>query len=63
MKEGKKEKKRKEEMKEKQRKKQSKKEREKRGIEHKRGERVKTGAVLRKVRLIVSAQICWPFQN
>lgn len=29
----------------------------------KRGERVKTGVVLRKVRLIVSAQICWPFQN
>lgn len=50
-------------MNEKQRKKQSKKEREKGGIEHKRGERVKTGAVLRKVRLIVSAQICWPFQN
>lgn len=29
----------------------------------KRGERVKTGVVLKKVRLIVSAQICWPFQN
>lgn len=31
--------------------------------EQKRGERAKTGVVLKKVRLIVSARICWPFQN
>lgn len=39
-----------------------KKEKRKEGMK-KRGERVKTGVVLKKVRLIVSAQICWPFQN
>lgn len=47
----------------KKRKKETKESKGKKEQQKKRGERVKTGVVLRKVRLIVSAQICWPFQN